>query len=127
MTEIVLTDDLQTSTLPRLERNILTPTDIEGATDVETADSNISVYFNGNMKKQFSHTWTRITESEYNLVRGFYDRQFNLTILKFPLLTIASLGVSNMPVRMYLEGGAVVDDCGDRRNVTVTFRESDNQ
>ena len=124
--QIILTDDLQTSTLPRLQRDILAPTTIEGATDVETADNNITTYFSHN-KRQYSHTWTRLTEAEFSLIKGFYDRQFNLSILKYPLLTITNMGVSNMPVRMYLNEGTVIDGCKDRRNVGVTFRESVNR
>lgn len=126
MIEFVLTDDLQTSTLPRLERNVLTLTILEGATDVETADNNVSTYVS-HAKKQFSHTWTRLTLAQFNIIKGFYTRQTNLNVLKFPLLTITDMGISNIPVRMYLDEGSVIDNCQDRRNVTVTFRETTNQ
>src|SRR5690554_1349449 len=102
--EIVLTDDTLTATLPRLERNILMPSDIDATQDVVTVDNNLSTYFTVR-KRQWTHTWTRLSEEDYQLVRGFYTRQFNLNILEFPMLTITGLGVSNVACRMYLEGG----------------------
>lgn len=123
--EIQLTDDTGIKTLPRLNANILTPSDIDGAQDVVTMDNNISTYFTAR-KKQWSHTWARLNKEEYDLIRGFYDRQFNLNILKFPRLTIAALGVNDVPVRVYLDAPVVINNCLDYRNITLTLRQTSN-
>lgn len=122
--EMILTDDVATETLPPLEVP-LTVTPLDGTQDVQTADNNISTYFTFR-KKEWSHTWAYLTEDEFNLLKAFYDRQFNLTILKYPRLSIPYYSVSNVPVRMYLSPQDIIDNCGTVQNVTVTFRESSN-
>lgn len=123
MIELSLTDNSTSLTLPILAPP-LSEAVVEGATDVVTLDMNMSTYFTYN-KRQWSHTWSYLTEAEYNSVKGFYDRQF--TLFKYPLLTITDAGTANTtntPVRMTISPRRIIDNCGVVEEVTVTFRES---
>ena len=123
MIELTLSDSSSTATLPILSPP-LSEAVLEGSTDVVTLDMNVSTYFTYN-KSQWSHTWPYLTESQYNMVKGFYDRQF--TLYKYPLLTITDAGSANItavPARMSIEPRRIIDNCGTVQNVTVTFRES---
>src|SRR5690554_1340413 len=118
--EITLTDSAGSDSLASL--NVpFTETTLEGAVDVQTLDNNISTYFTNN-KRSWSHTWAYMSESEYNILKGYYDRQWSSYL--YPLLTISELGINNVPVRMYLEPKNIIDNCLTVQNVTVTFRES---
>jgi hypothetical protein len=120
MIQIVLTDDTLSYTFQSLEVP-LTVSTLEGAVDVVTLDNNMSTYFTAN-KRQWTHTWAYMTETEYNVLKGFYDRQW--TLYKYPNLTIADLSVSAIPVRMSLNPQNIIDHCITVNDVTVTFRES---
>lgn len=123
MIELTLTDSSTSLTLPILSPP-LSEAVVEGATDVVTLDMNMSTYFTYN-KSQWSHTWSYLSEAQYNLVKGFYDRQF--TLYKYPLLTITGAGsadVSNVAVRMTIDPRRIIDNCGTVEGVTVGFRES---
>lgn len=117
---IKLTDSTGTT-----EWGILSPplqeATIEGAVDVKTYDNNISTYFTAN-KRQWSHTWPLMTESEYNALRAYYDRQW--TDFKVPLLSLDHYSISLLPVRMYMEPKDVIDNCGRVENVTIRLRET---
>lgn len=120
MIEIQLTDNSESLVLPILAPPLGIST-IEGATDVQTLDNNISTYFTDN-KRRWDHTWSYLSEEDFNKIKAFYDRQW--TDYKYPLLTIDHYEVSDVPVRMYLEPRNVVDNCGNVENVTVSFRET---
>lgn len=120
MYQIQLTDDIADETMPRL--NIpLVEEDIEGATDVVTLDMNVYTDFFAK-KRQWSHQWAYISETEFNTLKGFYDRQF--TLFKYPMLTISEQGVNLVVVRMSLSPRRIVDNCGTVENVEVVFRET---
>lgn len=121
MIEIQLTDNSTTQTLPRLAPPFTEAT-VEGSRDVTTLDMNVSTYFTYN-KRQWSHTWSYITEDEFNTIKGFYDRQF--TEFAYPLLTVNELDITDVPVRMYLTPKRIIDNCLTVQDVTVTFRETD--
>jgi hypothetical protein len=61
-------------------------------------------------------------ESEYNELKGYYDRQF--TLFKYPQLSIDYLNVNNIPVRMTLNTQEIIDNCGTIQNIEVSFRET---
>jgi hypothetical protein len=117
---IELTDDVGTNVLPTL--NVpLTEAPIEGTTDIVTLDNNMSTYFTFK-KRLWSHTWSYMTEDDFNILKGYYDRQF--TLYQYPLLSIDYLSVSDIPVRMTLSPRSIIDNCGTVQDVEVTFRES---
>lgn len=120
MIEIELTDNSTTATLPRLAPPF-TETPLEGSQDVVTLDMNMSTYFTYN-KREWSHTWPYVTEDEYNVIKGFYDRQF--TDFSYPLLTVGEVGINDVPVRMTILPKNIIDNCLTVQNVTVTFRET---
>ena len=94
---------------------------IEGATDIVTLDNNLSTYFTEN-KREWSNSWSYMSEAEYSTLKGYYDRQW--TTFQFPLLTIDQLNVSNQVVRMYLNTQSVINNCGLVEGVEVRFRET---
>jgi len=120
MIELELTDATGTSTLQMLEVP-LTINTIEGATDVQTLDYNVYTDFL-TQKRVWSHTWAYMDESDYNILKGYYDRQF--TLFEYPELSIDYYNVANVPVRMTLNQQEVVNYCGRVQNVEVTFRET---
>jgi hypothetical protein len=120
MIELELTDATGTSTLQMLEVP-LTINTIEGATDVQTLDYNVYTDFL-TQKRVWSHTWAYMDESDYNILKGYYDRQF--TLFEYPELSIDYYNVANVPVRMTLNQQEVVNFCGRVQNVEVTFRET---
>jgi len=120
MIELELTDATGTSTLQMLEVPLSIKT-IEGATDVQTLDYNVYTDFL-TQKRVWSHTWAYMDESDYNILKGYYDRQF--TLFEYPELSIDYYNVANVPVRMTLNQQEVVNYCGRVQNVEVTFRET---
>lgn len=120
MYQIELTDDTATETMATL--NVpLTEGRIEGAVDVQTLDFNLYTDFIA-IKKIWSHTWKYMSEADFNVLKGFYDRQF--TLFKYPILTITEQGVSNVVVRMTLSPQNIIDLCGTVEGVEVSFRET---
>lgn len=120
MYAIQLSDSAATSIMPLL--NVpLTEGQIEGATDVTTLDMNIYTDFFVK-KRLWSHTWRYMSETDFNTLKGFYDRQF--TLFQYPELTISELGVEDIVVRMTLSPQNIIDNCGTVENVQVTFRET---
>jgi hypothetical protein len=120
MIDIKLTDATGTATLQMLEVPLSIKT-IEGATDVQTLDYNVYTDFL-TQKRVWSHTWAYMDESDYNILKGYYDRQF--TLFEYPELSIDYYNVANVPVRMTLNHQEVVNYCGRVQNVEVTFRET---
>lgn len=120
MIKIQITDDTTTLILPLLEVP-LTEETIENATDVQTLDFNVYTDFIA-QKRLWSHTWSTLSESEYNALRGFYDRQF--TTFKYPRITIEHYNVSSVPVRMTLNSKQVISHAGEVSNVQASFRET---
>lgn len=120
MFQITLTDSTTSYTFTTLSRP-LTYRAIEGAVDVETLDNNIYTDFT-ELKGFWSHTWRYMSEAEYQILRGFYERQF--TLLAYPKLTITAMSVANVSVRMTLSPQSIIDNCGKVENATATFRES---
>lgn len=118
--EITIVDDVDTMTItypsPPLTESI-----IEGATDVQTLDMNLYTDFLGT-KRMWSNTLPYLNESDFNQLKGFYSRQF--TLWKYPIISIADLGVNNVVARMTLSPRQVIDNCGVVEDVEVSFRET---
>lgn len=120
MYEFQLTDDTGTQTLPEL--NVpFTTSYLEGTTDVTTLSFNVYTDFFA-QKRAWTNTYSFLTEAEFNVLKGFYDRQF--TLFQYPRLTIERDGIVNVPVRFTLSPKNVVDNCGTVAGVTISFRES---
>ncbi|NCU40951.1 hypothetical protein EOL73_04325 [Candidatus Saccharibacteria bacterium] len=120
MIELTLTDGSTSATLPLLAPP-LSEAVIEGSRDVTTLDMNVSTYFTYN-KRQWEHTWAYLDKTDFDTIKGFYDRQF--TLFAYPLLTCTALGVSAVPVRMTLSARQVINNCERVEDVSVTFRET---
>jgi hypothetical protein len=120
MITIQLTDDTTSLTLPLLEVPVSEQT-IENATDVQTLDYNVYTDFIAR-KRLWSHTWATLSESDYNALRGFYDRQF--TTFKYPRITIDHYAVTDVPVRMTLNTKEIISHGGEVSNVQVGLRET---
>ncbi len=120
MIEIILQDNTTTLTLPVLNIPLQEDT-IENAVDVQTLDYNIYTDFI-NQKRKWTHTWAYLSDSDYNLIKGFYDRQF--TLFRYPTLTIGYYGVTDIPVRLNLNTKTIVNTCGMVNNVTLVMRET---
>ena len=94
---------------------------VEGATDVVTLDMNMSTYFTAN-KRRWTHKWAYMSKADFNVLKGFYDRQF--TLYQYPTLTCATLGVSAVPCRMTITPRNIIDNCETVQDVEITLRES---
>lgn len=120
MITIKLTDNSGPLVLPTLAPPLAEST-IEGATDVQTLDNNISTYFTAN-KRQWVQQWPYMSEADFNVLKAYYDRQW--TDYKYPLVTIDYYDITDVPCRMYLDPKNVIDNCGTVQDVSVTFRET---
>lgn len=120
MYSITLTDDTTSATLPIL--NVpLVQTVLEGAVDVQTLDMNIFTDFVA-QKRLWTHTWSYMDEADFEILKGFFDRQF--TLYKYPTITIAGLDVTDVAVRMSISPRQIIDNCGTVEDVEVNFRET---
>lgn len=122
MISITLTDDTTTATLQALEVPLSQNT-INNDVQITTLDNNLSVYIvpDGD-KRVWTHTWKYMSEDDYNTLRGFRDRQ--RVHFKYPLLTIAQLSITDIPVFMTLNPKDIIDHCETVADVTVVMRES---
>lgn len=120
MYDIELTDSTGTSALAATEVPLST-SPLEIATDVQVLSGNLYTDFVA-QKRVWSHTWSFLTEAEYNTIKGYYDRQF--TLLQYPELTIEDEGVFDVPVRMSITQKNIIDGCGVVNDFSVSFRES---
>ena len=65
--------------------------------------------------------------TEYNKLRGFYDRQFSTT--KYPVMTLTEPDgtVISTPVRMDINDKKISSQCGLIEDVEITLRETTQQ
>lgn len=117
---LTLTDDNTTYTWTVLDIPIVDDY-IEGAGDVTTLDGNMYTDYLY-LKKNYKLSWAIMEAVDYAQLKGFYERQF--TLAKYPLMTISEAGLTNVPVRLSLTDGGVVDNCQRRQNVKISMRES---
>lgn len=117
---LTITDDERSETFDILPSPFTKSREI-GKSEVTTQSGDIYtdyVY----TKFEFSYNWGFLTEEEYRVLEGFFERQFSLN--KYPRITIPALGVENMVARMELSEQNIVNDCGVVEDVEVKFRES---
>ena len=117
---LTLTDDNTTYTWTVLDIPIVDDY-IEGDGDVTTLDGNMYTDYLY-LKKNYKLSWAIMEAVDYAQLKGFYERQFTLS--KYPLMTISEAGLTNVPVRLSLTDGGVVDNCQRRQNVKISMRES---
>lgn len=120
MIEIKLTDSTGQVTLPALEVP-LTLSPYHKLTEVETASANVYVDYVAT-KRIWTATWSYLTEDDFNVLKGFIDRQLQNNL--FPEITIDHFSVSNVVVYMTLTPQNVIDHCGEVQDVTASFRET---
>lgn len=118
--DLTLTDATGTETFNQAEIPITT-TPVEIGTDVQVLSGNVYTDFI-DLKRTWTRTFTYMDKADFDLLKGFYDRQF--TLFTYPLLTITDDGANNVPVRMTFSGQNIIDNCGTIQEVTVSFRES---
>ena len=122
MIQMTLSDDITSVQLQALEVP-LTETLVNNDVEVVTLDNNISVYMMpGSDKRVWTHTWAYMSESDFNVLRGFRNRQ--RTLYKFPTVSISDQGVNNVVVYMKLSPKNIIDHCGTVQNVTIELRET---
>lgn len=102
----------------------ITDTDTLGASDNTTIDGNVYTDYLY-LKKTYSQTFSWLTADDYRKLRGFYTRQYSNA--KYPTLTMLDLGVENQPVRLTLTDGGIIDNCGTRKSVKISMRETAQQ
>lgn len=122
MITMTLTDDFTSATLEMLEVPLSEET-MNNDVEVTTLDNNMSVYmYPDSDKRIWTHTWAYLTEGEFNILKGFRDRQ--RTLYKFPLVTISDQDVDNVPAYMKLNPKNIIDNCGTVQGVSIVLRES---
>lgn len=122
MIEMILTDDTTSATLQMLEVPLSEET-INNDVEVITLDNNISVYIVPDSDKRvWTHTWSYLSEDEFNVLKGFRDRQ--RTLFKYPRVTITDQDVNDVSVYMKLNPKNIIDHCGTVQNATIILRES---
>jgi len=122
--ELKLLDSTGQTTLPPLEVP-LTISILEGAVDVQTLSYDVYTDFIV-QKRAWTHTWAYLTREEYQIIKGYYDRQFSAPYA-YPQLTIdgsISNEITNIVVRMTLTSQNIIDNCETVSDVTVSFRET---
>ncbi len=120
--DLTLTDSTTSQTFNSAEIPITT-TPVEIGTDVQVLSGNIYTDFIA-QKRAWTRTFTNMPKDEFDLLKGFYDRQF--TLYEYPHLTIVDDDASDIPVRMTFSGTNIIDNCGLTQEVTVSFRETKN-
>lgn len=117
---LTITDDTTSETYTVLP-SPFTKSRVMGKSEVTTQSGD--VYTDYVYKKfEFEYKWKFLSEAEYAVLEGFFNRQFSLN--KYPRITIPSLGVEDMVVRMELGDQDIINNCGMVQNVKVSFRET---
>jgi hypothetical protein len=118
-----LTDSTGQSTLPELEVPF-TILPIEGAVDVQTLSFDVYTDF-VTQKRTWTQTYAFLTKEDFDLVKGYYDRQF--VDYTYPQLSIeesVNHDVTNIVCRMTMTAENLIDNCETVSNVTISFRET---
>ena len=117
---LTIKDDTLTKVYPLLEVPLTKKREV-GKTEITTLNGN--VYTDYIYKKfVFEHKWAWMSEDDYRVIEGFYDRQF--INHKYPIISIPELGIENMVCAMELSDQEIVSNCGTVENVTITLRET---
>lgn len=121
--ELKLTDSTGHSTLPPIEVPLTIAT-LEGAVDVQTLSYDIYTDF-VTQKRTWTNTYAYLDKDQFNLIKGYYDRQF--TDFVYPQLSVTGStanDVTNIVVRMTLTPQNIIDNCETVQDVTISFRET---
>lgn len=124
MYKIYLNDSAGTHELPPLEVP-LTRVKNEKKAVVEPLSGNVyEDYFA--TKRSWTHTWAYLSPEQYDLLDEIYERRKVDGV--YPSLTIESDNsndnVSLLTVQYELSPKNIIDECGNVRDVTVSFRET---
>lgn len=120
---LTISDTQQSATYTLIEAPLVS-SPVIAETDVTTIDNNISTYYTGT-KRRFEVNFGYMTDTEYQVLLGFRDRQY--TNYKYPTITFS--GATNLPsttitAKMVLSDQRIINNCGLVENVSAEFRES---
>lgn len=120
---LTISDTQQSATYTLIEAPLVS-SPVIAETDVTTIDNNISTYYTGT-KRRFEVNFGYMTDTEYQILLGFRDRQY--TNYKYPTITFS--GATNLPsttitAKMVLSDQRIINNCGLVENVSAEFRES---
>lgn len=121
MYEITITDDTTSYTMPPLEVSFNVDP-ISMSTDVTTLSNDIYTD-KFPIKRVFADTYSTLTESEYDILYGFWERQMTGTF-KYPRISIPAFDVVDLVCKFDLSGRKVIDLCGNVSSVSFSLRES---
>jgi len=116
-----LSDDTTTETL-QLPNPPLVISDLNNDVKNRTLNNALKVFiYPGADKLIIKHTWKYNRIDEYDVIRGFRQRQRSTG--KFPKLSITGLNddVVNLPVNIEMGDKNIIDNCETTENVSVTF------
>lgn len=118
--KIFLTDSAGVHELPPLDVP-LTRVKNEKKTVVEALSGNVYEDYIAT-KRTWAHTWAFLSSEEYDLLDDIYERMKSERT--YPRLTIEGESVNDLVVQYELGTKEIIDDCGNVRAVTVSFRET---
>ena len=124
MINLTLTDSTRTETL-QLPSPPLVQADTNKDVVNTTLNNRVKVYIvPGADLRIWTQQWDYMSIADYNIVRGFRDRQ--RTLNEFPRLSITGLNDDIVNVSVWLEMGdkSIIDNCETVENVRAIFRES---
>lgn len=121
---LILSDSTTTETIV-LPHPPLTQTDSNLDVKKRTLDNSLHVYIAPNADKRvWTQAWEYLSIAEYNLIRGFRDRQ--RTLFALPELSITGLpsgDILDVPVFISMEEKNIIDNCETVEDVSVVFEE----
>lgn len=121
---LILSDSTATETIV-LPHPPLTQTDSNLDVKKRTLDNSLHVYIAPNADKRvWTQAWEYLSIAEYNLIRGFRDRQ--RTLFALPELSITGLpsgDILDVPVFISMEEKNIIDNCETVEDVSVVFEE----
>lgn len=101
--------------------NPLTIKDVEGKSQNTTLSGDVYVDFVYN-KKSIDFKLFNLSASDYEAIRGFYNRQF--TNNRFPTITITELGITDLVVFMTMGNREINSQCIKTDSISLNFRET---
>jgi len=117
----MITAQLNGNDMPPIEKDFIS-TPIDKTVDIETLDNSMYTDFTGNRHNSWGFTYESLTQEQYDDLKDQYDAQF--TEYQYPTLSIPFYGVTDQPVRMFINEKNIWDNCGSIQNVQITFRET---
>lgn len=121
MITFLLTDDTGSNEFKDFDKPMVEKP-VEKSVDIVTLDNNIHTDFTGAKKREWEISWAYLDEVTYDILRGYYERQF--TAYKYPRLTLDYYNVEDVPVRMTISDKQTITNCGEVADVKINLRES---